>query len=194
MITPEIEKSLKQYADYVLLRNKDFNLISASQNADTIWQRHILDSIQIYQLFPSEAKIICDFGSGAGFPAIPCAIISKFNNDKRSFFMYESIGKKARFLEEAINILKLDNISVKNIRIESEANLKADLITARAFAKIDETFKIAKNFLKKDTSFLLLKGRNCDEEIKVAQKKFAFNYTKNPSSTGDGVIFSAKLK
>jgi len=192
MISQKTKENLEKYCSNVIKWNKAYNLLSSSQTATELWERHILDSTQVFEHFPESAKIIADFGSGAGFPAIPCAIISKEKNDKKEYHLFESVNKKATFLEDTKRILELDNTNIHCKRVENFSDIKADVITARAFAKISEIFQISRDFLKPTTKFILLKGKNCDEETTEAKRKFNFDFQKINSKTGDGFIFIAE--
>ena len=89
-VNEETLEKLKTYLKLIKIWQKKFNLIS--QNSfDNIWERHFLDSYQILKLFGNKKKIL-DIGSGAGFPAIVCAICS--NN---FFYLVESNKKNALF-------------------------------------------------------------------------------------------------
>lgn len=187
-ISPELRAQLEIYSQTITKWNKAYNLLSASQ--EDLWNRHILDSLQIFDDI-KEGKIIIDFGSGAGFPAIVCAIVSKLQNIQQQYILIESVNKKAQFLEEAARVLGLKNVKVICDRIENISDIKADIITARAFAKIDEIFDYAKNITSPNAKYILLKGKNLEAEILDAQKRYQFKYTSKPSITGDGFVFFA---
>ena len=90
-INNEKLEKLKVYFSLIEVWQKKFNLIS--QNSfKTAWNRHFLDSYQILELIGDKKKIL-DIGSGAGFPAIVCAICSNNN-----FVLVESNKKKCLFL------------------------------------------------------------------------------------------------
>ena len=55
------------------------NLISHSTVKDA-FQRHFIDSAQLYPLIPSQTKTLMDLGSGAGFPALVLAILNQTQN------------------------------------------------------------------------------------------------------------------
>src|ERR1044071_182805 len=80
------------------------NLIARS-TIPQIWTRHVADSLQLAVLAP-DARCWIDLGSGAGFPGlvIACAIA-----DQRgaSVHLVESVQKKAAFLREAAQEIKL---------------------------------------------------------------------------------------
>jgi len=192
IISDPAKERLERYCANILKWNKTHNLISSSQKND-LWERHIIDSIRIYEYISEYNDIlVVDYGSGAGFPALPCAIIAE--NDKKNirFLMIESVNKKASFLSDTIRTLGLNNIEVKCDRIENIKDIEADIITARAFAKIDDIFSISEDYLKTNTRFLLLKGRNIQQEIARAQEKFTFDYKLVNSINGDGFIFIAE--
>ena len=52
--------------------NKNLNLVS-KQDEDAIWERHIVDSLQIIPFFEDVNKL-ADMGSGPGLPSLPLAI------------------------------------------------------------------------------------------------------------------------
>ena len=56
------------------------NLISKN-TLENIYERHILDSAQLFDLIPLNTKILVDVGSGAGFPGLILGILN------RNFFM-----------------------------------------------------------------------------------------------------------
>ncbi len=187
----QVKEKLDLFSATILKWNQAYSII-AHKEAEDIWNRHILDSTQIFELLTGEEKVVADFGSGGGFPSIPLAIMAEEKNLLTEFIMFESVTKKTTFLEEAIRVLKLRNISVRNERIEKVKDVKADLVTARAFAKVIEIFKMAKNFRNEDTKFILHKGRNIEAEINEALQEFTFEHQLVKSITGDGFIFLAK--
>ena len=63
-------------------------------------------------------KHLLDIGSGAGFPALPLAILNK----QLKIGLYESNAKKVSFLNEVKNKLSLDNVSIFNKRAEENKN------------------------------------------------------------------------
>lgn len=163
----------QKYHDFLLEWNKMINLISR-QNAttETILERHFLDSIvflpEISSLpfsgSPALPLSVLDIGSGAGFPAIPLAIMKPEWN----FILSEATMKKANFLNELIKHLDLKNAKVENRRAEELKN-KYDFTTARAVAKLDELIKYSLPILKKGGSLLAYKGPAYEEELKSAK-------------------------
>ena len=89
-INDERLEKLKEYLNLIKIWKEKFNLIS-QRSFESIWKRHFLDSYQILKLIGNNKRIL-DIGSGAGFPAIVCAICS--NN---SFDLVEANKKNVNF-------------------------------------------------------------------------------------------------
>lgn len=167
---------LERYADMVREKSQQMNLISHS-TIPVLWERHIEDSLQILPYMPKKAKTLIDFGSGAGFPGIVLAILGS-----TKVHLIESVGKKARFLQEVVDELSL-NVVVHNARVESLKDLKADIVTARAVTALPHLLSLAKNIWHKDTLGLFLKGQKVDAELTEANKYWTFKVKKIPSLT-----------
>ena len=67
---------LKKYWELLLLWQKSVNLIS-SKTIENGWERHILDSAQLYFLLSNQQDSLMDVGSGAGLPGLVIAILNK---------------------------------------------------------------------------------------------------------------------
>ena len=164
-------KLLKQYETIILRWQKALNLVSKN-DIKNLWIRHILDSAQLYFYIPTNAKVLVDFGSGGGFPALVLAVLNKcLKGNLTDFYLIESDGRKCVFLQEAARELGV-NVHIVNDRIENVKQLKADVITARGFAQIDRILQYGYSFFKEKTVYLLLKGEKVSEEIKGIEKSF----------------------
>lgn len=152
------------YKELLLKWQKAVNLVAPSTLSD-IENRHFKDSEQLYQYIPAKAEILVDFGSGAGFPALVLAILNQVNQGSlKNIYLIESDTKKCLFLKEVIRQSGL-SARVLNRRIESVQNIKADVITARALAPLDDLLKFSRPFCHKKTVCLFLKGKMADQEI-----------------------------
>ena len=190
-VSRETYIDLETFQNMVLEWNNKFNLISKS-SAEDIWNRHILDSLQLLKFINDKAEKLYDFGSGAGFPGMVLAIAIKdiFPNLKVS--LMESIRKKAIFLNEVKTKLNLD-VDIYNERVENLKLPKADIITSRAMASLEKLLNYAYPFCKKETELLFLKGKTWEDEIKTALNKWKFDYEAFESITDkDGKILFIK--
>ena len=155
---------LKKYMELVKKWQKAVNLVSSNE-LNSLWNRHILDSAQVYFEIPSESRVMVDFGSGGGFPGVVIAILNKvLAGPLNQIILIESDNKKAIFLKEVSRILDL-NLIVLNERIENICDVKADVITSRALGKVQLLLDLSKCFYKKNTIFLLLKGESVEDEL-----------------------------
>ena len=84
--------------------------------------------------FVGAAQTLLDIGSGAGFPAIPLAVLRP---DLRVTAL-EANQKKSLFLAEARDALGLANVDIKTARVESFDLSAFDLLTSRALDRADE--------------------------------------------------------
>ena len=161
-ITKEEIDNLEKFIESLLDYNQRLNLIGASTIED-IWCRHILDSAQLLQFIPDQNIAIADLGTGAGFPGIILSILGIKN-----ITLIEKSPKKCQFLRK-VSEISPNNITILENNISEIKNLKFNLITSRAFAPLDKLINISKNLLTQNGSYLLLKGKSLENEIKKAQ-------------------------
>ena len=181
---------LEVYVSVLLSWQQRINLIGPS-TVDQVWSRHIADSLQLLSFFPPGTPELADFGSGAGIPGLVIAIAASTR-----VHLYESNGKKAAFLREAIRQTRA-TATVHQIRIEQlqdEAALPGvQIILARAFAPLEQLIGYAEPFLKRGAIGLFHKGQDVDAELTAATKCWKLNYIKHPSIIdSNGVILEVK--
>jgi 16S rRNA (guanine527-N7)-methyltransferase len=179
--------SLADYQKWeALLRkwNARINLV-APNSLPEFWERHALDSAQILPMIPKEARTIVDFGSGAGFPGLAVAIQAKHADLDQTVHLIESAGKKASFLKSVSRETSLKTV-VHSARIESLPTLKADIVTARAFAPLHRLFPLAWQHLGEDGQLVLLKGEAVDDELNEVSKDWTFTSQRTASLSNDG--------
>jgi 16S rRNA (guanine527-N7)-methyltransferase len=69
----DARRKFSLYLDLLLKWNDKLNL-TAIREPEQIVERHFVECIQCAQQFPKVSTLL-DFGSGAGFPGIPIAIL-----------------------------------------------------------------------------------------------------------------------
>jgi len=169
---------LIEYQSLLLKWNKSINMISKNSE-DDVWERHILDSLQLIKYIKLDARII-DIGSGAGLPGIVLSI-----GGVKDVTLVESDSRKAVFLRQASK-LSLNKISIIEERLDSSFKGNYDILTCRGFGSINNILQFTSNL--KLGRMLLLKGKNCDKEVTEANKHWLFNVLLHDSITGDGKI------
>ena len=109
--------------------------------------------------------MVLDVGTGAGFPGIPLALVLP----ETEFVLAESVQKRARFVESAVDILGLENVTVKASRAEDlMRSRRFDFITARAVAPLAKAVPFYAPALKQGAKILLYKGPDIETEIAEA--------------------------
>ena len=100
-VSRETEARLDRYVDLLVAWQAKTNLVAPS-TLPHLWTRHISDSLQLLDLFPS-AKVWVDFGSGGGFPGVvlACALAE---TPGANVHLVERNAKKAAFLREAVRV------------------------------------------------------------------------------------------
>ena len=169
-VSRETFSKLEAFADLVRKWNPKINLVSKN-SLDDLWQRHILDSVQVFELAEGEGHWV-DLGSGGGFPGIVVAIL---NQEAQTFqvTMVESDQRKCAFLRTAIRELGLTAL-VKTERIEQLDGLKADILSARALADLTQLLDFTDIHLNPDGTALFPKGQNWQSEDSDAKKVWTY--------------------
>jgi 16S rRNA (guanine(527)-N(7))-methyltransferase RsmG len=130
-LTEEQLEKFQKYEAYLSEKNKEFNL-TAITDLGGIVRQHFEDSMELrHHIDLSTIKTIADIGTGAGFPAIPLKIMYPHLN----VVLLEVTKKKQQFLQEVINLLELENVTICDLdwrtflRITQES---VDLFVTRA--------------------------------------------------------------
>ncbi len=195
--------SLKKYEQILKKWQKSINLVSKNTLLEA-WERHFMDSAQLYPHVERSASTLVDMGSGAGFPGLILAIIDA-DPDNRAHragmgdavplhvHLIESDTRKGLFMKEVARQLGLTNVTVHTCRLEDSLSLKADIITARALADVAQLMMWAQPFMQPHTACLFLKGARVDDELTTLGDTFFV--TRYASQTAEnGVILHIQQK
>ena len=172
-VSRETYDRLKAFEELVRKWTVKINLISPA-TIGQIWERHILDSVQVWPLAPQDALSWVDIGSGGGFPGIVMAILAKEFRPEMTVTLIESDQRKCAFLRTAGRELGL-NIKVLSERVESVAPMGADVMTARALAALDVLMGFADRHLTPDAVAIFPKGRAFEAEVSDARQQWQFS-------------------
>ena len=158
-LSPDDEARLIDYLHLLQKWNKAYNL-TAITDFDKMISYHLLDSLSIAPYIMGE-KIV-DVGSGAGLPGIPLAVYFP----QKQFTLIDSIGKKTRFMTQAVRELGLSNVEVVQTRAEEYQTPHCfDTMIARAVASVDELIRISKHLLAENGKLLMMKSDAFSSEI-----------------------------
>jgi len=181
-VSRETIEKLNIYKDFLLLNNKNLNLIGKTTE-NQIYFRHFIDSAQIYNIIEKDSNVI-DLGSGAGFPGM---IIGLLKDDQKTFgkvILIEKSKKKSNFLLDLAKKLNL-SVEIYNKNLENFNFNNQSTVVSRAFKSTLETLDILFKNIDKIKEIVLLKGKTYQQEIDEAKKKYTFNVEKTKSITSD---------
>lgn len=170
-LTPDQLEKLNKFYHLMLEWNQKINLTRITEEKE-VYLKHFYDSLTINKVIDlNKVKTMCDVGTGAGFPGIVIKII--FPNIKTT--LVDSLQKRVNYLNEVIKELKLNDIKAIHVRGEDYKET-FDLVTSRAVANIEKLVKYTMHLVKKDGTFIGMKG-NIDEELtqnvrKELEKKY----------------------
>ncbi|MEX3316176.1 16S rRNA (guanine(527)-N(7))-methyltransferase RsmG [Sulfitobacter sp. PS-8MA] len=178
-VSRETQDRLEGYAALIRKWNPKINLVSKS-SIETLWERHILDSVQVFQLSDAKGHWL-DIGSGGGFPGMVVAIL---NMEERSFrvSLVESDQRKCAFLRTVARELDIE-AEVFNERIEQLEPQNADVLSARALSSLTQLMEFSVRHLNPTGLALFPKGGSWRAEEEEARKNWDFALQAVPSKT-----------
>jgi 16S rRNA (guanine527-N7)-methyltransferase len=140
------------------------NLIADSTFA-SVWTRHIADSAQLIALAPGVKRWL-DMGSGAGFPGLVIAI-ALADIPGAMVHCIESDQRKCAFLREAARLTGAA-AHIHPVRVEAidpETLGPVDAVTARAFAPLPLTLKLARPWIERGAVAVFPRGESAKDQI-----------------------------
>ncbi len=153
--------------------NKEINVISR-KDFENFYTHHVLHSLTPTFIIKFKKNTsILDVGTGGGFPGIPLAICFPESN----FLLVDSVGKKAKVVNQVASSLNIKNVKVDNNRAEKIEG-EFDYIVSRAVTKLPVFMswvggKIKpKGFNSIPNGIIYLKGGDFSEEL----SKLNYNY------------------
>lgn len=120
-----------------------------------------------------------DLGSGAGFPGLVLAAMRPDTEVR----LVESRRLRIEWLMHCVASLGLRRCSVEGTRLELLPDMRAGIITARAFAPLPKLIDLARRFSTTDTLWLLPKGRKAAQEVAELPKTLRPMFHVEPSVT-----------
>jgi 16S rRNA (guanine527-N7)-methyltransferase len=179
-VSRETEDRLAAFVELLDRWRRTTNLISNSTFA-SVWTRHIADSAQLIALAP-EAKIWVDMGSGAGFPGLVIAI--QFADVPGALVhCIESDGRKCAFLREAARATGAAAVihPQRVEAIEPESLGAVDAVTARAFAPLPLTLKLARPWMERGAIAVFPRGESARDQVAALPEATAYAIEALPS-------------
>jgi 16S rRNA (guanine527-N7)-methyltransferase len=161
--------ALSLYAARLREWNPKINLVGPETLA-RLETRHFKDCLQLTQYLSKSSTLkILDLGSGAGLPGLVLALACP----QHQITLVESDSRKCAFLYTIIQELKINNAQIAQTRLEKFSSPTLyQVITARAFAPLPKILILSQKLLAPQGSWLLLKGKAVDDEIRACETLF----------------------
>jgi 16S rRNA (guanine527-N7)-methyltransferase len=163
-VSRETADRLAALVDLIARWRKTTNLISESSFA-SVWTRHIADCAQLIALAPA-AKRWIDMGSGAGLPGLVIAI-QLAGVPGAAVHCVESDQRKCAFLREAARATGAAAV-IHPERVEAIEPLSlgaVDAVTARAFAPLPLTLKLARPWMERGAVGVFPRGESAKDQL-----------------------------
>lgn len=186
----------KKYASLLKEWNEKMNLTAITDEPEIV-EKHFYDCLLPTDHDLLDDKLICDLGTGAGFPGMVWAIAYP----KCVVTLVDATGKKCMFLNEVIKELSLTNAFVVNSRGE-DLNMREhfDIVTARAVAPLNILLEVCVPLIKEKGLMIAMKGAKGKEELadakKAVQKLYlkVININEQALPNDEGVRYNIILK
>lgn len=165
----EIVKKLIAFKEIMLDWNEKINLTAITEEKG-VFIKHFLDSATCLSTgYIKENMKVIDVGSGAGFPGIPVHIMK----DGLKMTLLDSLNKRVTYLNEAVRVLDLKDITTVHARAEEAGNNKShrecyDIVLSRAVASMSVLCEYCMPFAKVGGYFLCQKGPDISSELEEA--------------------------
>lgn len=165
---PFTRKTISRFKIYLeILHDHQGRIHLISQNDyQAISARHFLPSVMAYHYIENRFSA-CDIGAGAGFPSVPLKLV----RPDLTLTLFESITKKARFLETLVHGLDLSDVEIFNERAEHYTGKRFDIILLRAVGRIRDMVSTVDRVLADDGVAIFYKTHHVVDEIKAAERQ-----------------------
>jgi 16S rRNA (guanine527-N7)-methyltransferase len=154
--------TIEAYVDLLATEGVTRGLIGPRE-IPRLWSRHIMNSAAVLPRVPQGATV-ADVGTGAGLPGLVWAIA----RPDLTVSLIEPLLRRTTFLDEAVDSLGLDNVTVVRSRAE-DVHETYDVVTARAVANLDKLARWCMPLVRRPGGVLLaLKGQSAADEVEAA--------------------------
>lgn len=180
-VSRETHARLEILATLVAKWSRRINLVAASQRSN-LWQRHIEDSRQLFDMAPTGFRHWVDVGSGGGFPGLVVAALAAEEAPGARITLIECNKRKATFLRTAADEMGLSP-TIHADRAEAVAPQCADVLSARAVGSLDYLCSHGARHLAPAGIALFPKGSTHDAEVDRARRSWQFTLERQRSQT-----------
>jgi len=161
--------ALNRYADLLDQWNQKINL-TAIREPEEIRIKHFLDSLSCTLAIKDRPHAsLIDVGTGAGFPGLPLKVLYP----ELQLTLVESVAKKAQFLNQVVQDLRLKQVKIVNARAETvgqqgDHRQRYDWAVARAVASLPVLCEYLLPLVRVGGYMLAQKGESAAAELDEA--------------------------
>lgn len=178
-VSRETLERLQAFEQMLQKWNKSINLVAGSTAADA-WDRHILDSAQLFRLAPTANRWV-DLGSGGGFPGLILGFLLA-GRPGAHVHLIESNRKKASFLQAVTGQFNLAaHVHARRIEDSYPLVVEPEIVTARALAPLPLLLDLAAPWLTNGATALFHKGRDYRSEVEESAHRWSFDLIEHAS-------------
>lgn len=173
-IVPTVDqvRRMRDHFRAVAEANTQFNLTRITESAEAAVKLYA-DSLAVVAWAARNrprVKTVLDAGTGAGFPALPVAVMQP----RWTVLAVDSTGKKACFVQSCIRDLAIPNLTVQHIRVEHlHPPPTYDLVLFKAVDKMDVCLKWSQHVVSRGGCVVLYKTPDLPEDEERAARRLA---------------------
>ncbi len=165
--SPEVVRRTALFVEHLKKVNEKINLTAITDD-ESIGTRHLPDSWMLCPYIPKGSTLI-DVGSGAGFPGLALKII----RPDLVVTLLDSVRKKTDFLDNAVELLDLDQVRAIHGRAEELGRDRLyrdrfDVAVARAVTALPTLLELSLPLVRPGGLFIAMKGR--DDETAASKR------------------------
>lgn len=158
--------ALLAYLDMLERWNGVYNLTAVRDKGEMMVQ-HLADCLAVVAplrkaVHLPSAKQLLDVGSGGGLPGVVLGIM----DSELAVTCVDTVGKKAAFVRQVAGTLRLNNVTALHGRVEALKTASFDVITSRAFARLNNFRTLTAHLLSASGTWLVMKGKVPHDELR----------------------------
>lgn len=165
---PEQIEIFRRLTERLLEENEKYNL-TAIKTPEGVIYKHIFDSLAISRLIEPQANVV-DIGTGAGFPALPLAIM----RPDLTITAIDSTDKKVIYVARTAELLGIKNLKAicgraEEIALMPRYRASFDVAVARSVAELPVLTELCVPYLKIGGDFIAMKSKTAECEIRPSE-------------------------
>lgn len=169
-ISEKAIRDFELFAEQLKKWNRRINL-TAIVSDEEIAVKHIIDALMLAGCVRDDERVL-DIGSGAGVPAIPLKIVKP----SVRVTSVDAVEKKILFQRHVARLLGFRDFEAIHARVEDLSGTHAhgfDLITSRAFSRLEQFVGLAAPLLSEGGQLVAMKGPGAAAEVQADGERLA---------------------